>query len=368
MRNKNEIFDPIKIGQVEIKNRLGLAPINTGLLNDTGLCSRLFIDFYQQYIIEELGIIYIGGIAIDSSAKANASSFILNNIKKCGDLIKVIQSAHLKGVKVIVQLEHAGRQANPIEIKAPIYAPSPIPCPVVGVIPIELDENGIKNIKLSFLKAAMIAEDCGTDIIEIHAAHGYLISSFLSPISNHRFDKYGGDINNRTRFLYEILDLLNNNLSIPVGIRLNCTDNVQGGISIEEISWVLDNIKSLIKYVSLAGGMYTPYEDVIIPSSKLGFAIWRNYAKILKSKIDLPIFLSGNIFSIQMAEQLINDKTTDIVLMCRALLADPNLLSKYINGDTKITSCTECNKCKYHSKKKQYIDCPFNPVLSLKNS
>jgi len=360
-----KILTLLRMEATTLKNRLGLAPMNTGLLNRDGSSNPNFLDFFQQYIESGIGLIYIGGLSVCASGCANKSSFILDDISKCGDLTKIVDSAHKKDARIIFQLQHAGRQANPQEINADIFAPSPIPCSVIGIEPRVLTKAEIDLIIHSFAHSASVAESCGADFIEIHAAHGYLISTFLSPRSNQRNDEYGGSVQNRFRILREIIDETESKSNTPIGIRLNCTDNIDGGISFGDVVWVLSELKKSIAYVSITGGMYSPHQDVIIPSPQMGKALWKSYALRLRRAVSVPIFISGNIDSIHIAEEILNEGASDLVLMARFLLADPYLLLKYLsNRKTEIQNCTYCNECKYHSGGRDYIFCPFNPVLS----
>jgi 2,4-dienoyl-CoA reductase-like NADH-dependent reductase (Old Yellow Enzyme family) len=218
-----------------------------------------------------------------------------------------------------------------------------------------------------FGKAASYAAQSGVDLIEIHAAHGYLISGFLSPSSNLRTDCYGGTLSNRFRILYEILEECLLLSSVPVGVRINCRDNISNGLTVKSVISGLQPIKSRLAYVSVSGGVYTRREDVIIPSRKLPKALWKSDAKLIKKKLGIPVFIGGNIESIATAESIVSQEIADVTLMGRSLLADPGLLMKHISGKQEaILECTDCRECKWHSLGKDSIYCPFNPVLNNK--
>ena len=358
------LVDSIEIGGVGLKNRLGFAPVNTGLLKgwpETGDMARAF---YQQYFDAGLGLVYLGGLAVSDQGRANSSSLVLSATHPADDVSTVARKAREVGTKTVFQLEHAGRQAHPEEIGAEIVAPTAMACPVVGHVPRELTVSDIADIVHQFAKSAAVAQSAGADFVEIHAAHGYLISSFLSPHTNHRNDEYGGNVLNRFRFLDEVIEETAARLAIPMGVRINCVDNVPDGLCEEDLLWGLRQISDRISFVSVSGGMYSPYEDVIIPDMDRGPAIWRKHAKGLKGAVNLPVFLGGNISTVEMANTLLEEGSADVVLMARELLADPDVLGRLRSRDTVDGRCLRCNECKYHSRGKSHIDCPLNPVLS----
>lgn len=367
MKNQayNHILSPLILAGVALKNRLGFAPINTGLLGSESRTDNKCIEFYRQYCQSGIALINIGGVAVSGSGRANAHSLALDSKKNAGCLRGIISEAQRNNTKIIIQLEHAGRQSWPNEIGHQLVAPSPIPCPVVNIIPRELTVKEIRSIVKGFKKSAIICEDIGANFVEIHAAHGYLLSSFISPATNKRSDQYGGNILNRFRIIYEIVYEISSSCQVPIGIRINCTDNIKDGITISDICEGLEFLKGKISYVSISGGMYSKKGDVIIPGINQGEALWKTLSGKIRNCSSIPTMIAGNITSMSTANSLLKDGYTDMVLMGRSLLADPDLLHKTINNNSNdIEKCTYCDKCKYHSRGKSYIECPLNPVLS----
>jgi 2,4-dienoyl-CoA reductase-like NADH-dependent reductase (Old Yellow Enzyme family) len=361
---KLNIFTPVIISGVELKNKLGLAPINTGLSDEYGGTGTTCLSFYKQYYHSGIGIIYIGGVAISRSGRSNRKSLVLDYSEKCLGFKGITSLAHQNGVRVVIQLMHAGRQANPKEIESEIFAPSALPCPVIRIVPRELSLEQIRQIIESFGQAAVFAERGGADFIEIHAAHGYLISEFLSPYSNHRQDDYGGSLQNRFRILKEILHKIRINSSIPIGVRINCKENVLNGLGMDDVINGLIEVRDSISYVSVTAGVYSYEEDLIVPSRDLPKALWKADALEIRKKLSLPVFIAGNIDSIALADQIVTEGSADVILMARALLADPNLVNKFLNGaEEDIQKCTGCMMCKYHSVGKDSIFCPYNSML-----
>lgn len=359
------VLSPLNIAGCHLKNRLGLGPINNGLFEEDGDAPSKCLSFFEQYFQDGLGLVYLGGVSVSKEGRSNKRALLLDSSEKCKGLRKVTSLAHSYGTKIVIQLMHAGRQTNPDEIDAQTVAPSPVPCPIVRKFPKELDHSGIQRIIRSFGQAALFAEQSGVDMIEIHGSHGYLISEFLSPYANYRTDEYGGSLENRFRFLSEIIEEIGKNVKIPVGLRINCQENVPNGLTLDEVLTAFDQIiKDRVAYVAVSAGFYSR-NDVIIPSRKLGIALWRDEGAKLKGRLSIPVFLTGNIDTITLANELIAQQATDVALMVRALLSDPRIFSKTIQGNGNTAyACTNCMMCKYHSRGLPSVYCPFNPVLA----
>jgi 2,4-dienoyl-CoA reductase-like NADH-dependent reductase (Old Yellow Enzyme family) len=354
----------VAIGGVDLRSRFGLAPLNTALFAADGSAGPACRRFYQQYGDSGLGVIYVGGAAITMQGRANQNALVLDRPEKSSGLKAVIEDAHRAGVRVIVQLEHAGRQGRSSETTSHLVAPSPVPCPVIREQPLELDREGILGIIRSFANASRIAEEAGADLIEIHAAHGYLLSSFLSSYSNRRTDRYGGSLRNRFRILKEVLYAVLSICSTPIGVRLNHREDVPSGMTLEELQRGLSPLREILSYVSVSAGVYSPRDDIIMPSRALGPAPWRDASKKLRLTLELPTFLAANIDSVALADELLEDGSADVILFGRSLLADPQLIRKGRSEKPgKVRGCTDCGLCKYHSRGRAHIYCPFNPVL-----
>ncbi len=364
MRIGSQLTSPAQLAGIVFQSRLGLAPLNTGLFRADGNANAKCLAFYKQYCVPEIGALYIGGVAINRDARANDRSLVIESESQIGGIERIVTVAHLHGVKVVVQLEHAGRQADPKQLGVEIVGPTAIPCPVVGVRPRELLPTEIRRIVKAFGKSARLVAHSGADVVEIHAAHGYLISAFLSPYSNHRTDDYGGTVRKRFRILLDIISDVKAAVSIPVGIRINCHENVPHGLQLNDILEGLSGLQNVLSYISVSAGVYSRQEDWIIPPRALPRALWRDHALKIKRCLNTAVFIAGNIDTIPLAEQLVMDGAADVVLMGRSLLADPSLAKKFLRREAcAIQECTDCGMCKWHSHAMDHIYCPFNPVL-----
>jgi 2,4-dienoyl-CoA reductase-like NADH-dependent reductase (Old Yellow Enzyme family) len=360
------LLQPLTLRTTTLANRLGLGPVNPGFFDGGGRLSRVAQVFYSTYADATLGIVYVGGVAVCSAGRSNQGSLVITQPGGAAALESVATVTKRMGTAFAVQLMHSGRQASSREIGHRLVAASPIPCDVHRETPRQATARDIAAIIGWFRDAAGTAQRAGADVVEIHAAHGYLLSGFLSRHSNTRADGYGGSVRNRFRLLAEvILATREAAASCDVGIRVNVAENVDmGGLDVDELIEGLLPLRDAVDFVSVTAGIYTTGTDWIMPPRTLGQAPWRSRAKTLRDAMGKPVFLAGNIDSVSLADSLVREGFTDVCLMVRALLADPLLLRKWVAGRAgEVRACTDLLLCKYHSRGRSAVYCPHNVPL-----
>jgi 2,4-dienoyl-CoA reductase-like NADH-dependent reductase (Old Yellow Enzyme family) len=345
------------IGSFALQAPYGLAPFNSSLFGLDGSATSLCRAFYEQYCRETIGLVTIGGVAVSADGRANGTSLVLQRSQICSGIASIKEAAHDNGVALAVQIEHAGRQARTTETGARVVGPTSEPCPVVGGSPHTLGASEIRTIVAQFREAAAVAARSGADFVEINAAHGYLVSGFLSAATNSRIDQYGGSVENRFRFLREILVAASDVLGAPLGVRVNVRERAKQAISVTQLCDGLAPLRDEISYISVSAGMYATADDLIMPARHLGENLWADEARKLRN-LGKPILLAGNILDRASADSLIAGGSADVVLFGRALLADPRLLE---SADPQ--PCTDCGMCKYRTRGLPHLHCPFNPVF-----
>jgi 2,4-dienoyl-CoA reductase-like NADH-dependent reductase (Old Yellow Enzyme family) len=357
------VLAPIRIGSESARNRIGLAPLNTGLVSAAGLPNERFVNFHELYASAQVGIVFVGGVAVCSQGRASAKSAVLERAEAAKSIEITAARIRSQGALPIIQLMHAGRQANPSEIGSDIVAPSPIPCPVIGIKPHELSRNEIVGLIDAFINSASLAKKAGFTTIELHAAHGYLLGGFLSPYSNKRTDEYGGSAERRRRLLELIVREALAIDGLQVGVRISADEFVPDGLAAQHIPETVRAIQSGgACYVSVSAGVYDP-NDRIMPPRTLGEAVYRSLGAAAKAVTKLPVMLAGNITNLASADDLIVTCSADVVLMGRALLADPFLIPKTLTR-AEVQPCTMSLLCKYHSRGTPHIACPHNKILA----
>jgi 2,4-dienoyl-CoA reductase-like NADH-dependent reductase (Old Yellow Enzyme family)/8-oxo-dGTP pyrophosphatase MutT (NUDIX family) len=325
----------LRLGDVQLRNRVGVGPINSSLFNGDGGISKLHLNFYSRLVNGGVGLLYVGGVAVSQAGRSNAGSLVLARPENTSGVTTLAELCRNAGATLAVQLMHSGRQARSAEIGHPLVAASAIPCPVMGEVPRELQSDEIQAICRQFGNAAALAETAGADLIEIHGAHGYLVGGFLSPYSNLRTDEYRAVIGGESRFLTELLAEVRSRTSLPVGLRISAVENVPGGLDIDSLLGTLSHAREELAFLSVTGGLYVPEGDVIIPNRQLAHMLWREQAALLRRSLALPVLLSGNFHTLDEIETTLADKCADAVLMVRTFLADPDFLKKYHAGQTQ---------------------------------
>lgn len=365
MKKLINLNKPITINGVEFKNRIIMPPMGTGMASINGEVTSQLINYYKKRASGGAGGIVVELACVDSPVgKASLTQLRIDRPEYIGGLKELSENIQAHNCRAIIQLHHAGRQTSPGVIGQKPVAPSPIACRLMKAEPEELTLDAIKKIRKNFVKSAIFANKAGFDGVELHAAHGYLLSEFLSPYSNKRNDEYGGSTENRARLVVEIIQDIKNILpNMLVGVRVNVADFVPGGLELEEgiiIAKMLEEAGADLLNVSC--GIYESGQTSIETTS---FApAWRfDMVSRVKDAVNIPVMGGGVIREPELADQLIADGKTDLVWVGRGMLADPYWTAKAVAGETdRIRPCITCNACFTHINNALHIRCTVNPL------
>jgi 2,4-dienoyl-CoA reductase-like NADH-dependent reductase (Old Yellow Enzyme family) len=327
------LFTPFRIKDVELKNRIAVSP----------MCQYSSIDgFANDWHMVHLGSRATGGAAlvmteataVSPEGRISPSDLGLWKDDHINMLKKITRFIHQQQAVSGIQLAHAGRKAshrepwNGGEMLSETeggwltVAPSPIPFSPNGYAPAELNVQGIQKIVSDFQAAAKRALIAGFSVIEIHAAHGYLISEFLSPLTNRRTDMYGGSFENRIRLLLEIITAIKKVWpeNYPLFVRISATDWVEGGWTIDDSVALAEVVKSRgIDLIDCSSGGVVP--NATIPAAP-GYQV--PFAETIRKKTGICTGAVGIIVTPQQAEEVITSGKADIVFLAREMLRDPN--------------------------------------------
>ena len=240
------------------------------------------------------------------------------NDEQAKALKPIVTACQKQGAKVAIQLNHAGRKCEAQE--KIIHAPSAIPFSQDSPMPREMTEEDILETVKAFRSSAERAAEIGFDAIEIHGAHGYLISEFLSPLTNHRTDSYGGSTENRCRILIEILKAIHEvwPAEKPVLLRVSAEDYEPNGIHMEEMSKIINLVKPYIDVLDVSTGGVVP-----TPPTKIYPGYQVKIAEQMKQACDLPVVTVGLITDPHQVEEILGGERADLVALGRELLRDP---------------------------------------------
>ena len=348
------LFSPKKIGNEEIKNRIVRSATFEHRAEKYGYVGQKIIDFYDELARGGTGLIITGFTGVDPSATGSPYQLRLDNDSYISGHKKLVKVVHDQpDVKLAIQIVHMGRQGE--HPKFPPVAPSPIPEKTTGLTPKKLSIEQIYDLINKFKETAVRAYECGYDMVQLHAAHGYLLSNFVSPYTNTRRDEFGGSIENRAKILVEIFHRIRDELGrkFPITVKLQTHDSVPGGLTLDTSSKIA-TILADIGYDAIepSGGIYesqlshkNPYPCKMIRSAEE-----ENYflptAKILKPLIDkTKLILVGGIKNPLSAEKILIDNHADFISLCRPLIYEPNLPNRWQNGDISPAKCISCNSC-----------------------
>lgn len=348
----SRLFEQTTIKTLSLANRFVRSATWEGMAETDGTCSQGLIDLVVKLAQGGVGLIITGHAYVSREGQAGPWQMGIHSDEMLPGLTRMIDAVHREGGKIVVQLAHAGCYALSQVTQMEAVGPS------VGISEKtpncrELSREEIGGICDAFGKAALRAQSAGFDGIQIHAAHGYLLSEFLSPFFNRRTDEYGGCLENRARIVLEVLKSIRVSVGddYPVMIKLNSEDFVGGGLSVDEMLSVAAMLeKGGVDAVEMSGGtIYASGDyssmrtgDPAVPEQEV---YYRDAASRFKDKFGVPLMLVGGIRSFDVAEDLIQAGVADYISLCRPLIREPALVARWRAGDHRRATCLSENAC-----------------------
>ena len=346
-----KLFDKTKINQMELKNRFVRSATWEGLANPDGSCNEELAELMLELAKGQVGLIITSHAYVNQTGQAGIRQLGIYSDQLISSYIKIVENVHREGSKIIMQITHAGAKASVKLTNNKPFGPSSVETKDCNCR--EMTKAEIFQTIRDFKNAVVRAKNAGFDGVQIHAAHGFLLSQFLSPFFNKRTDEYGGSIENRARLVLDILRAIRSRLGkqFTVIIKLNSEDFTKGGFTQSEMLQVSAMLESNgIDAIELSGSLslkvskYTPAREGRI-DSKEEEVYYRNAAKLYKEKISVPLILVGGIRSYRVAKELIEKDLADYISICRPLIREPDLIKRWKRGNTERAACISCNKC-----------------------
>jgi 2,4-dienoyl-CoA reductase-like NADH-dependent reductase (Old Yellow Enzyme family) len=297
-----------------------------------------------------VGLIITGHAYVARRGQATPAQLGIYDDKLIPGLRAMVDAVHEKDGKIVAQLAHSGMLAIPKLIDSVPLAPSAIE----GLSEAPLQEMILEDIQETveaFGKAAGRACEAGFDSVQLHAAHSYLLSQFLSPAFNHRTDAYGGSIEKRTRMLLEVVQSIRKQVGrdYPVLIKMNCCDFLKDGLELEDSIQAAAMLQEAgIDAIEVSGGTFAsgdlmPVRTGIVTEDDEAY--FQTEARAFKERIGIPIILVGGIRSFPIAEKIVNDHSADYISMCRPFIREPGLINRWQSGDLSKATCLSDSKC-----------------------
>ena len=344
---ENLLFTPITLPNgTTIKNRFFKSAMSEGMGTRDFQPKKNIATLYKRWAEGGTGLIITGNIMVDPKGTAEPGNIVFDKNSNMEILKNWAKQGQQHGAKVMVQLNHPGKQA-PKTVSKQTVAPSAVPLGnglnKLFSTPRALATNEVEELIQKFVTSAKVAKEAGFSGVQIHAAHGYLISQFLSPHDNRRTDKYGGSLENRMRFLKEIYLGMREELGkdFTIGIKINSTDFKEDGLTEEDSLKTIIELANLgLDFVEISGGTYERPAMMGATSKSTNQVFFAEYSKKLKQKIEIPVVVTGGIRSINAMNTLLNDNTTDFIGIARPLTIDPNIPNKIKQGTYTIVETT----------------------------
>ena len=353
-----DLKDRVRVGNIELRNRIVMAPMISNLSNPDGSTNENHISYLEERAKGGAGLIITEYSYVnDINSRGSRNELGLYNPDSIPKLRRLTERVHLHGSAIFVQLVHSGGKAFLETNRKKAFAPSALD--YAGTIPDEMSTDDVESVIRDFEKAAKIAEHSNFDGVEIHGAHGYLVQEFLSPSMNRRQDRYGKDFQGRIRIAQEIVDSIRGSTSLNVGIRLSLYEDDPDGYGPDYGLKIAESLKN-IDYVHFSAGRFAP------PGSSSSFYSRKTHIySRLPRKPSITTILVGSVTNRSDAVEIL--KKADLVAVGRGMLADPRFAEKILHDSETLRPCIRCNQaCRDLSYGE--VRCTVNPDLGLEGT
>lgn len=367
------LFSPIRIGNIKLKNRIIGAPTSPSMITPEGHFTPEMIAYLEEKAKGGAGVVTYGEAIVHSATgKSHNKQLQLDSFGVKQGMAQAARAIHNAGAYANIQLSHGGKYGGLTSIGGDqnrcsvAYGPSRETTSVGEVE--EMPKELILEIVKSYGTAAKLCKDCGFDMVQVHAAHGWLFSQFLSPVLNQRKDEFGGSLENRTRFLLMSLDEVRKAVGplFPIEIRLSGDDLTESGLGLKDCVKVAKMVQDKVDLFNISCGNH---EDPDMFCRTHPSAFYKRGVNVylsaeIKKHVNKPVACVGSLNNPAQMEEIIASGQADIVEIGRALLADPYLPKKALEGCAEdITPCLRCYECFGETSKSETVKCTVNPVM-----
>lgn len=343
-----QVFEPVRFGNLQIKNRI----IRSATLErggaENGEITPLLKTIYTDLARYDVGLIITGMMGVGYNSCAFSGMAKIYDKTFIEHFSSITNAVHENGGKIAVQLGHCGAKSNVLETVEYPYSPSDFEIGA-GKIAKEMTSAEIKKVTEDFGLSAEICRESGADCVEIHAAHGYLLSQFLSPYYNKRKDCYGGNLDNRARIVLETYKSVRAHVGedYPVLIKLNYSDLIEGGMNGSDCVYICKKLESLgIDGIEISSGLAVNQSSLPFQKpSENETGTFTDGALDVSENVSIPVISVGGYRSLSEIQTVLNEGKISAVSMSRPFICEPELVSKWLKGDSISSKCISCNQC-----------------------
>ncbi|MGI9953472.1 FAD-dependent oxidoreductase [Moorellaceae bacterium AZ2] len=373
------LFSPLRVGTLMLRNRIGLAPMSFTKQAPGGGFPEEQIAFIEAIAKGGVGLITIGETIVGNDAgRTHEDIVMLGNPAVRRSLFRLAEAAHRHGAAISIEISHGGAMASPaFNGGRPPMGPSKFRGDLGfeqanGELVVEMDEATMNKVADDFAEAVQTVRECGFDMAQIHMAHGWLLHQFLSPLFNHRNDKYGGSLENRVRFPLMVLDRIRQKVGrgFPLDVRISGTDVLEGGLDVHEVARICKMIQDRVDLISVScGGIYHKRATArMSPHVFLERGCNVYLAEEVRRHVSVPVSAVGALADPHQLEEIIATGRADLVYMGRALIADHELPNKALHGrEDEILHCIRCYSCQHglFNEPQKLMRCAINPTVGF---
>ena len=345
------LFDETTINGMALKNRLVRSATWEGMCDPDGRPTEKLADLYRDLARGGVGLIISGYTFVRPDGKQLPGKMGIHTDAFVDEMKALTRAVHDENGRIVMQLVHAGGQTDAATAGRQTLAPSSVAVEQFPEIPAAMSQEDIDQVVAAFGAGAKRAKEYGFDGVQLHGAHGYLINQFLSPLTNRRTDKYGGEIENRCRFLMEVYHEVRKNVGndYPVMIKLNGADNLEGGLELVDAVFAAKKLdKDGIDGIEVSGGTpvsgdQTPARIKIKDPKQEAYNI--DLALQIRNVVKCPVMVVGGFRSYEVADRAVSLRGIDYIALARPFIREPNLAGRWQQGNRSPAACISCNGC-----------------------
>lgn len=349
------LFDSTEIGEMKLKNRLWRSATWENMADEKGHLTERLKKIYFDLARGGVGTIITGYAFVTENEQPNPGMMGIYDDSFIDEYAEFVKEVKDHGANIVMQIVYGGSATSFDLGERLIWGPSAVSHPAYGVVPVEMSKEDIAGLIDAFAKGAGRCKKAGFDGVQLHAAHTYLLSQFLTPYFNRREDEYGGPIENRARIIFEVLAAVRAEVGpdYPVFIKMHCSDEwEENGLSPEESLFVAKELEKMgVTGIEFSGGNLDlenfpnmgPARTKILKEEKQSYFV--SYTAKIAEELTIPVISVGGHRTPDILESALNSSDIDYFSFSRPLLSEPDLINRWQSGDREKPRCVACNKC-----------------------
>ena len=318
-----DFFSATSIGQMQVKNHFIRSATNDSKASEDGHPTGELVQVYEKLAQGGVGTIITGYTRIAAYEQSAKNQMGIYDDRFIPEYRGMVEAAHAGGVKIVMQIVHGSSHSQADPEHARILGPSAVAHPVSGLVPQEMTKGEIADVVQAFADAAGRVKAAGFDGVQLHCAHGYLLSQFISPLFNRRTDEYGGSVHNRARIVMEAYQATREKVGsdYPVWIKMNCSDEAPGGLTVEEFLEMACQLAGAgMDALEVSGNQWRSHG----PEER---AYYQDAAMRLSELTDMPVILTGGMRSLADMERIVQNSRVSLFGLARPLIQDPGFIN-----------------------------------------